>query len=130
MRLFILGLAIIPFIWANQSCKSTNETDLYACDTTSVTFSNDIVPILENKCYKCHSDANASLFGDGIDLEGYDDLMNYVTYAPTGKPIVLANVQHDTSHPDHSPMPKGDDMLPQCEIDKIEAWINKGSKND
>lgn len=127
MRFIIFSLALVPFIWATQSCKTSNEVDLYPCDTTNISFQDDIVPILETKCYKCHSDANATQFGENVDLEGYADLKSWADWEPNGsKSILLANVQHDLSNVEHTAMPKGDPKLPQCEIDKIEAWINQG----
>lgn len=137
MRYLLFLLAILPLIWTTNSCKTANEVELYPCDTTDISYQNDILPIIETKCYKCHSDANAPLFaknagGFPVELEGYAKLSPWATSSPGGSSTsyLLGNIKHDLSDPEFSPMPKGDPKLPQCEIDKIEAWINKGVPNN
>lgn len=54
-RLFAFVILILIF----KSCSWDNEETLYPgpeeCDTTNVSYTTDIVPILSGYCYSCHS---------------------------------------------------------------------------
>ena len=104
------------------SCESKNEEDLFGkeeCDTINVTFSADFLPILESICYDCHS--QASLIAPYL-LEGYDNLK-----------IMVDNgrLQGALNHRQgYSPMPKFRDKLPDCDLTKINIWIDDGAPNN
>lgn len=103
-------------------CYYDVEEELYPsleCQTTDVTYSNQVVSIIEAACYKCH-DAEHN-FGN-ITLEGYDNLKNYVDNGQ-----LLGAIRHD---PGFSPMPKNEPQLIECDIEKIEAWINEGAPDN
>jgi len=101
------------------SCYYDNEEELYpedTCKTDDMSYSNDIVPILEDNCYSCHDQANNQ---GGVTLEGYSNLKAYVD---NGK--LLGAIKHE---PGFSEMPQDEPQLEQCQIDKIEAWIDQGA---
>jgi hypothetical protein len=107
------------------SCSYDNEEDLYGneiCDTSSVTYSKTIKPVLTSNCYSCHSTSNAPSFGSGIKLENYDDLMVQVN---NGK--LVGAITHS---PGYSAMPQGGVKLDDCTIEKIVTWINSGAPNN
>ena len=108
---------------ALTGCYWENEEDLFQvdiCDTTDVSFSNDVVPILTNNCFVCHSNASAASFGNGITLEDYDDI------AAASRQIVGA-INHEDGF---APMPRNQEKLDTCQIQIIEAWVNEGSLNN
>ena len=113
--LIFYGLGLITF-----GCYWDNEETLYPefeiCDTTSVSFSGDIVPILTNNCYNCHSNKNASIFAFDIRLEDHTDVA-----AVSHSLVAVVNYE-----PGYPPMPKGEMKLDSCLINTIEAWINDG----
>ena len=80
MKRLIFSLATIAiFSYFISGCYYDNEEALYpelssSCDTTNITFSGTIVPILSSNCYSCHSDANATAFGGSIHLEAIADV--------------------------------------------------------
>ncbi|WP_291727540.1 c-type cytochrome [Bernardetia sp.] len=92
------------------------------CDTSQVTLSGTVQPILETNCYRCHSAENAPVAGVGINLEEYESLKGF---ADRGS--LLGSISHASGF---SPMPKGASKLADCDIKKIEAWIEKGATND
>jgi len=98
------------------------EEEIYptiACLTSELSYSMDIVPILQNDCYNCHSEeAN---FGN-VTLEGYEEILEYVN-----DESLLGVIKHSSGY---SPMPKGGAKLLDCEIEKIEIWINDGAINN
>ncbi len=106
-----------------NSCYYDNVEDLYPeqpfCDTTNVTFANDIYPIINNNCVGCHNNTFAS---GGVNLESYD---NIILVANNGS--LMGAVKHQSGW---SPMPKNGNKLNYCSIRKLEIWINDGTPNN
>jgi hypothetical protein len=86
------------------------------CNTTSVSFSADIQPVIQNNCVGCHSGGAPS---GGIKLVTYADVKQVVN---NGKLFGAVSWQQGFVN-----MPFGGDQLPQCTIDQIEAWIADGA---
>lgn len=107
-----------------QACAWDNLEDLYPhtpdCDTTSVSFSMDIQPILSNNCFSCHSNVNAPSFGGGLSFEDHSDVS-----ANSGR--ITGAINHNEGF---IPMPQGSDKLDPCSIMKFEAWANAGSPDN
>ena len=109
------------------SCYYDVEEELYpvtpGCDTSNVTLSGKVRPIIVKSCYACHSEAKAISVGGGYNLESYAGLKSQVD---NGKLIKAIN-----HLPGASAMPKGSSSkIDACEIKVIEKWIEKGAKND
>lgn len=105
-----------------SSCYYDNEEELYPntnCDTSMVTYSGEVLDILNLNCMSCHS---AAVNQGGVTLEGYANLKIYVD---NGK--FLGAIRHDSGF---SQMPQGAPQLPTCNIEKIEAWINQGAPDN
>ena len=109
----ILGIVLGGMTFSG--CYYDTEEELYnqvTCDTSNVTFSGTIKPMMDQHCTSCHSGAQAS---GGIDL---------TTYA-------LVKVQADNgrlygavAHLDgFQPMPQGG-KLNDCEISKMKVWVD------
>lgn len=120
--IMIIGLAMALML---QSCYYDNKEDVYqffedaTCDTTAVSHINDIVPIMDQYCLVCHNDVQA----DGnVNLSGYDNLK---IYAENGS--LYGSVIHQAGY---SPMPSAGQLIPQCDQDKIKAWIDNGMLNN
>lgn len=96
-----------------------DENDPSNCDTTLVTYSGFIAPLLQTKCLVCHS-AAASL--GNVVLEGYAAAQQY---ASNGK--LYGSVNHSAGF---SPMPQGGGKLPACDIAKVKKWIDDGAPNN
>lgn len=97
----------------NNSCEETN------CNTTDVSFQNDVFVIINNKCSGCHSGANPQ---GGIALTNYNEILVKVEDG-----ALLGAIQHEDGY---TPMPFNQPQLPQCDIDKIKAWIDDGAQNN
>lgn len=125
-KFLLLTFALMPFFLTG--CYYDKEELLYpvsnVCDTTSVSYSLMVEPIVKSNCYTCHSNAVAQTAGAGISLEGHANFSGFVTNNTTK---FLNAVKHE---PGASPMPKGGNKLPNCDISKIEAWINQGAQNN
>lgn len=90
------------------------------CDTVDVSFASDVIPILENNCYGCHSNSNAPSFGNGLSLEDYEDVSAMADR-------MIGAMNHNSGFP---PMPQGAEKLDSCKIETFEAWVNQGSLNN
>ena len=121
-RIFFLFATVLLGLIFPVSCYYDSEEDLYPqvqCDTSNVSFANDIQPILTNSCLSCH---NAFSSQGDIDLEGHAAV---VKYALDGS--LVGSVQHDRGY---SAMPQGTSKLEICKIEKMKAWVNAGAPNN
>ena len=108
---FLFGLAL--------ACTKTSADKLNppgGCDTLHVTYSQDVLPILKAYCYTCHAGEN-TVFSNGISLEKIDFLK---FWGDTG--YLLGNITHASGYVG---MPYGKPKLPDCEVNKIIAWVNQ-----
>ena len=101
-----------------NSCES-DEIVIYkpteignSCDTNDVSFNEFIKPTLDKKCKGCHNNSDHYA---GINLEGYENIKkNALNGSLLGS--IYGNM--------------GSFISDDCEIAKIQAWINQGSKNN
>ena len=116
-------MILLTLTFLIQSCYYDNEEELYpqpaACDTTNVSYSNDVWPIISSNCTSCHSGGAPQ---GNVSLENYDDI---VIAANNGS--LLGAIKHEDGW---SPMPKGGGMLNDCDISKIEIWVNDGTPDN
>ncbi len=117
----IISVLFIGSLLLLSSCYYDNYDDLavagIGCDTVSMKYSVDIVPIMDNSCVSCHS---GSAPAGNIDLSTYN---NVKVSADDGS--LLGSMAHKSGY---SSMPKNQNMLDDCTISKVSAWINQGSK--
>ncbi|HUB60531.1 MAG TPA: hypothetical protein VL978_07515 [Puia sp.] len=123
MKVKIILAAVVAgaFLLYLSACTKRNAVELGGggCDTTNVSYSMQIVPILQNNCYVCHSGPGAS---SGIDLSNYGAFRGW---AESG--YVIGDI---TAAPGFTPMPYGLPSLSSCEINTILAWIHQGTPNN
>ncbi len=119
-----LSGVLIPGIVLIAGCVWDNAEELHYgagfCDTASVSFTMDIVPILSNNCYSCHSNLNAPSFGDGLSFEDYRDV------AGNAERIIGA-INHKEGF---QPMPRDANKLDPCSINLIETWARSGAPDN
>ena len=111
------------------SCTYNNEQDLYPpgsenCDTTNVTYSGTIFPIINANCIMCHS---------GSEPQGILLLDNYTTISAAAQipPGQYGSLYGAITHnPGNSAMPKNGTQLSDCKILQIKLWIDAGAPNN
>lgn len=101
----------------------------------TVSFSQDVRPILDQNCIACHQEGGAGLKASGFSMMSYEDLMRGTKFGPMviagdslgSNMIVLMEGRADPS----ISMPHGA-MKPvrKADIDTIRAWIDQGAKNN
>ena len=120
-NIFFVFLSILLL----NSCEYNDEQSLYDifdCDTSFVSFQDDINPIISSNCRSCHSGEYPA--GD-ILLETYDQI-SLVANDSSQRGIIYV-ITRPEGDPDL--MPKGY-RLTQCQIDKIIAWKEQGLLNN
>jgi len=112
-------LSMIALLFS--SCYYDNAEDLYPfyennCDTTSVSYSLTVKPILERSCVSCHQASNPS---GNVLLDTYDGVK-----AAANNGSLYGSINHDDGY---TAMPLGGGKLSNCSIAQIKSWIDNGS---
>jgi hypothetical protein len=120
-KILIFVVTGLMFIFLIPSCYYGNVEDLYpfeasACDTTNVTYSQTIAPIMAANCNTCH---NSTLHEADVITDNFDDL-NIVR----NNGQLWKAVSHD---PSVVPMPYQGQKLSDCNLSKINIWIRTGA---
>jgi len=119
-----MGAAVIV-VGIAASCTKKSEDVLKAqqgggtCDTSNMQYTANVLPILQANCYSCH--ANGIVNG-GVTLDGYSNVAIQVSNGNLVGAITHA--------PGYVPMPFDGGKLSDCDIAKIQAWINEGAPDN
>lgn len=128
MKKCLVCLSIMCFVVI--SCSKSNEETLRSnnsgnaggnagCDTVNMKYTANVRPILQATCYSCHGNGQSRA---GISLDTYDKVKSQVNNG-----LLIGTITHA---PGYSPMPQGAPKLPDCDINKIKAWIARGALNN
>ncbi|MBS1615574.1 MAG: hypothetical protein JST06_05590 [Bacteroidetes bacterium] len=117
----LCGLVFLVIVCGLNACYYDNERDLYlqpACDTTDVTWTKVVQPIISEHCayVGCHGGGTAS---GGHDFTNYTGVKEAVSSG-----ALLGAISHNGNY---TPMPYQGAQLPQCLIDQIRIWIGNGA---
>ena len=115
-------ISVVVFMLSITSCYYDVEELIYPvseCDTGTMSYANDIIPILSANCYTCHD--TQTKFGN-IILDSHSEVLKRVN-----SNILLGVIKHSVGF---TPMPQGGPKLLDCHIEKIEAWISQGALNN
>jgi uncharacterized membrane protein len=123
----ILIILLITFVATITGCYYDSEEALYptvstTCDLTTVTFATTVKPILQASCLSCHSNSKAASSGSGIKLENYSDVV-----ITTKNGQLMGSIKHSNGY---VAMPNGGGKLTDCEISKLQKWIDNGMLNN
>ena len=118
--LFINLILCFISILVLTGCYYDNEEYLYqgevVCDIIEpVTYQNFVSGLVQANCNSCH---NPSLASGGVITSNYSDLMVVVN---NGR--LKGSVNHE---PGFSNMPQGQNKLPVCDLEALNAWIDAG----
>lgn len=108
------------YTWIAQGAKNNGcDEGAGGCDTLNMSFSQDVYPILQNKCLGCHSGTSPQ---GNVRLETYAQVSNFVS---NGK---LSGVIERKAG--YVPMPYNQPKMDACLIAKIRSWISDGAPNN
>lgn len=99
-----------------------------------VSFSDDVMPILEAKCLACHAEGSEGFEASGFSVESYEQLMKGTREGPVIEPgysyfSTLQIVVEHRADPSNS-MPRDSARLSSQEIQLIGEWIDQGARNN
>lgn len=105
--------------WINQGAQNTTNCGI-VCDPAAFKYNADIQPILNNFCVGCHA-ANSA---PRVDLSNYSSVKNYIVNNPGN----FENYINGSNG--FSLMPFNGAKMSDCNINKIQSWINAGAPNN
>lgn len=91
-----------------------------------VSFSEQVMPILQSRCVECHGNQSAEL---GLNMETYEGLMAGSDY---GTVIEAGSIEGSllVDMIESGDMPEEGDPVPPEELELIKTWILEGAKNN
>jgi len=117
---------VLMVLLAFSSCYNDKADVLYpapagGCDTTNVTFTNSVLPVMLQSCALagCHNSATAS---NGYVLETYNGIKSCVD---AGR--FMGSIHHQSGFIE---MPQNAPQLNDCNLTKITIWVNAGAPNN
>ncbi|MEY4351730.1 MAG: hypothetical protein RL078_1809 [Bacteroidota bacterium] len=108
---FILGTLFLSLLSLGACSKDKVSPTNITC-TTTISYANDIVPLMQANCIGCHDQGNAS---GGYDFSSYTAVAANATAA-------LGSMKNSG----YQLMPQGGPALPDSTIQKLECWIAQG----
>lgn len=97
-----------------------------AAPATNVSYANDVQPILESRCGKCHM---GEFVSEGLHMDTYESLMEGSDHGP----VILPGSARDSLLVQKlvkGEMPKRGPKLTPVQIQTITDWINAGALNN
>ena len=121
----LLLITVLSLVLSMGACTSNSKDDLPKpvggnnCDTANMNYADEVRGIFtKHSCLSCHNTQNPS---GQVNLDTYSDAVQSAN-------LLLPALRHDPNLAPSKHMPQGaPDPIPQCEILKIEAWINAGT---
>ncbi|MBC7878176.1 MAG: hypothetical protein H7Y59_13480 [Anaerolineales bacterium] len=122
--LITLVLVSAYAILQNSGARAAPHMD--TAPSTDVSFSQDVQPILERRCSKCHMGEFTS---ENLNMETYESLM---AGSQNGPVIVSGNASASllVEKVVEGEMPKRGQKLTSEQIQIITDWINAGAQNN
>lgn len=118
----------------SDGCLLITLSFLLAGCTNQVSFSENVMPILEHKCLSCHAEGAEGYEATGLSVESYAQLMKGTREGPVIEPghSYFSTLQIVVEHRADplSAMPKNTAKLSSAEIQIIGEWIDQGAKNN
>ena len=107
-----------------------------ACASQQVSYQDDVLPILESRCIKCHvSPDGIGYIMTGLEMDSYHSLMQGTAYGP----VIIAgdsrrsmlNMLVEGRAGKLQRMPHNDEPgLTDEQIETLRAWVNQGAVNN
>ena len=99
-----------------------------------VSFSKNVMPVLEDHCISCHSPGGEGFKASGFNVSTYESFMAGTKFGSVVNPgsgfsstlTILIKHRADPS----INMPKGDPQLTELEIETIKVWVDEGARDN
>lgn len=121
-----LAVAVGVGLAVQSDAAGTPDTGYTPSAHEPVSFSAEVMPLLEQYCWECHSEENTEL---GLRLDSYEGVMagsDYGTVVEAGDPSgsLLVDMM------EAGDMPEDGDPVPPDQIEIIKTWIAEGAENN
>jgi hypothetical protein len=119
----VLLFIIAAFIYScvNNKADSINPAGPDPCDTSNLTFSGDINPIIQQSCTLSGCHTNATMAGS-YSFETYNGLHMAIQHDR-----LIGAINHQSGF---IAMPQNSSKLSECDIAKITQWVAIGAPNN
>lgn len=107
MKYIYILVLIIPFLFGCKKDKVQNYPNANCSDTVS--FNNEILPLIQNNCTGCHDNQN------GYSLTNHSNIS-------TNSTAIIGAMRNSG----YQLMPQGGPALPDSVIQRFECWVNQG----
>lgn len=104
-----------------------------SCASQQVSYQNDVVPILENRCIKCHAPPDGIGYkAIGLSMDSYDSLMHGTEYGPiivagdSRRSIFNMLVEGRAGKPQLMPHNEKEGLSKE-QIETLKTWVNQGA---
>ena len=121
-------MALVAAFFSLPSCYNDNEEELYPkstdCDTANNTYSGFVSKVMGQRCATpgCHAGPGSASIGT------FDNHAGLKAVLDAKKNNFIGSIKHS---PGANPMPKGGGAkLGDCDIKRLETWINAGYPNN
>lgn len=113
---------------AISATEAPTATEVSTTDNTSagVSFANDIKPIFDARCIKCHG---VERIKEGLDMQTYENIMAGSRNGPVIEPGNADNSYLVQQIVDGEMPDRGDPVTPD-ELQLIIDWVNQGALNN
>jgi hypothetical protein len=136
LSLSLVGALALTALTASADDKMDPSKLPPASDKSGVTYANDIKPIFDNSCVKCHhgDKAKSKLHLDTLEgalAGGKQEDGKDIVPGNSGKSVLVYAVAHVGDEDDFMPPPKNKaniKPLTKDEVGLIRAWIDQGAK--
>lgn len=100
--------------WIDQGARNNACTGL-VCDSVNISFSEQILPLIEQNCKGCH------LGNSSVPLNNYENISEIAGYS------LFQVINHDSGY---YAMPKNQPKLDSCKLQLVRVWIEEGALNN
>lgn len=119
----LFALLAFSFSFGLTACNYDKKETLYPqntgtiCDTTNITYGNQVRNILNASCTSCHNTSSPS---GGVILDTHSGVVS-------NKEKMLGSVKHAAGF---SAMPQNAAKLSDCQIAQLDKWVQAGAPNN
>lgn len=100
--------------WIDQGARNNGCEDLI-CDSVNISFSEHVLPIIEQRCKGCHLGSGSI---GGFALTNYEEISGISGYA------LYEVMNHEEGY---SAMPPNSPKLDSCKLQVVRVWIEEGA---
>ena len=127
-RVYLAFLLVTTLGLSLSACSYKNGYDATPCNMPAVvSYKADVLPILQQNCYRCHNAANYQILTKNtFNMEVFAKVQYYASPANgiNGTSFLVGNIRHDSGF---VPMPYDGGKLNDCQIAIIKAWVDAGA---